>query len=62
MITYHHIGGRNGTYPLPLKNSLLLSEFHLILYDADTNCFEQMKGVDQNSWGKVSVFPYCIGG
>lgn len=62
MITYHHIGGRNGTYPLPLKNSPLLEEFHLILYDADANCFEQMKKTTQQAWGKVDVYPYCIGG
>lgn len=62
MITYHHIGGRNGTYPLPLKNSPFFNEFHLILYDADANCFEQMKGKEQDSWGKVDVYPYCIGG
>ncbi|ATN67709.1 FkbM family methyltransferase [Coxiella burnetii] len=61
MITYHHIGGRNGTYPLPLADSILLRDFHLALYDADENCFEQMKKVEQEGWGKVSVYPYCIG-
>ncbi len=43
MITYHHIGGRNGTYPLPLADSILLRDFHLALYDADENCFEQIE-------------------
>lgn len=62
MITYHHIGGRNGTYPLPLKTGPLLNEFHLVLYDADKDCFEQMKGQDHTAWGKVSVYPYGIGG
>lgn len=62
MINYHHIGGRNGTYPLPLKKGALLQDFHLILYDADANCFEQMEKVKQDNWGKISVYPYCIGG
>jgi len=62
MITYHHIGGRNGTYPLPLKKGPLLQDFHLILYDADTNCFDQMKQTVHSGWGKVDVYPYCIGG
>lgn len=61
MITYHHIGGRNGTFPLPLKNGPLLNDFHLILYDADENCFEQMQNAGHNEWGKVNVFPFCIG-
>lgn len=62
MITYHHIGGRNGTYPLPLKNGILLENFHLVLYDADMNCFSHMEQAKQGSWGKISVHPYCIGG
>ena len=62
MITYHHIGGRNGTYPRPLKNGPLLNDFHLILYDADINCLEQMKHAEHYAWGKVDVYPYCIGG
>lgn len=61
MINYHHIGGRNGTYPLPLKEGLLLKDFHLILYDADENCFDQISKDLHNSWGEVSVYPYCIG-
>jgi len=61
MITYHHIGGRNGTYPLPLKKGILLKDFHLILYDADENCFEQMGKSAHDAWGKVSLYPYCIG-
>ena len=56
MITYHHIGGRNGTYPLPLADSILLRYFH-----ADENCFKQMKKVEQKGWWKFSVYPYCIG-
>ena len=62
MITYHHIGGRNGTYPLPLKKGILLKDFHLILYDADENCFEQMGKAAHDAWGEVSLYPYCIGG
>lgn len=62
MINYHHIGGRNGTFPLPLKTGKLLNDFHLILYDADANCQEQMSKSLQGEWGKISVFPYCIGG
>lgn len=61
MLTYHHIGGRNGTYPLPLKNGPLLKDFQLILYDADANCLAQMKDAEHDAWGKVTVFPYCIG-
>lgn len=61
MINYHHIGGRNGTFPLPLKHGPLLQDFHLVLYDADTNCLDQMKAAEYNAWGQVSVFPYCIG-
>lgn len=61
MITYHHIGGRNGTYPLPLKKGPLLKDFQLILYDADTNCLDQMKTAEYDAWGKVTVFPFCIG-
>lgn len=63
MITYHHIGGRNGTFPLPLKKGPLLNDFHLVLYDADENCFEQMQQAQQKEdWGQISVYPYCIGG
>lgn len=62
MINYHHIGGRNGTFPLPLKEGVLLDNFHLVLYDADANCFNQMERVSEGGWGKTSVFPYCIGG
>ena len=63
MITYHHIGGRNGTYPLPLKAGPLLKDFHLVLYDADDNCLQQMhKAQGDSEWGQLSIFPYCIGG
>ncbi len=31
------MGGRNGTFPLPLKKGKLLKELRLILYDADIN-------------------------
>jgi len=47
MITYYHIGGRNGTYPLPLKQGKLLQDFHLVLYGADTDCFQQMKKAEK---------------
>lgn len=62
MITYHHIGGRNGTYPLPLKKGKILGDFHLILYDADSGCIKQMHLSEQGDWGKVSILPYCISG
>lgn len=62
MIIYHHIGGRNGTYPLPLRHGPLLNDFHLVLYDADENCFAQMKNVHNQDWGRIDVYPYCIGG
>lgn len=61
IIAYHHIGGRNGTFPLPLKRGKLLNDFHLLLYDADSDCLEQMKAAEKSSWGKVSVYPYGIG-
>lgn len=61
MITYHHIGGRNGTYPLPLRQGKLLQDFHLVLYDADADCFQQMEKAEKGPWGRVSIYPYCIG-
>lgn len=59
-ITYHHIGGRNGTYPFPIKNSSLLKDFHLVLYDADAVCKIQMEEAQKNSLNRTSIFPYCI--
>ncbi|PHQ81666.1 MAG: FkbM family methyltransferase [Coxiella sp. (in: Bacteria)] len=61
MITYHHIGGRSGTYPFPLKNNNLLKDFHLVLYDADVDCVSQMESSKNSLFGKESILPYCIG-
>ncbi len=41
-IFYHHIGGRNGTYPLPI-NSKIRKYFSIVLYDADESCVQQME-------------------
>src|SRR5437762_4112202 len=62
MITYHHIGGRNGTYPLPLKEGLFLEDIHLVLYDADIDCESKMHTNQKSQFSKVTVLPYCIGG
>ncbi len=61
MITYHHIGGRNGTFPIPLKNVSFSQEVHLVLYEADPDCYEQILQAEKGTFGKVTVHPYCIG-
>ncbi len=61
MIHYHHIGGRNGTFPFPLKKGNLLKDFHLILYDADRDCLEHMQENKYENFGETMVLPYCIG-
>lgn len=60
MITYHHIGGRSGTYPLPLKEGPLLKDFHLVLYDADQDCCYSNNN-SEAQYGKLTILPYCIG-
>ncbi|MCH9770314.1 MAG: FkbM family methyltransferase, partial [Gammaproteobacteria bacterium] len=61
MITYHHIGGRNGTSSVPLTGAKFLQDFHLVFYDADENCIEQIRKSEKSDFGKVTVCPYCIG-
>jgi FkbM family methyltransferase len=61
MITYHHVGGRSGTFPLPLKGVSFSEDIHLILYDADCDCVEQIQHVENGEFGQVTVLPYCIG-
>jgi FkbM family methyltransferase len=61
LINYHHIGGRNGTFPLPIESKILKRDFHLYLYDADENCHAQMTPVDSDCWASVTTLPYCIG-
>ena len=61
MITYHHIGGRNGTFPVPLKDVSFSKDVHLVLYDADPDCYEQIVQSEKGAFGKVTVYPYCIG-
>ena len=60
MITYHHIGGRNGTFPIPVKGTGFSQDVHLVLYEADLDCFEQIMQAENASFGKVTVHPYCI--
>jgi FkbM family methyltransferase len=60
MITYHHIGGRSGTFPLPLKGTSFTKDVHLILYDADPDCLKQIEEAKNEGFGKVSVYPFCI--
>ena len=62
MIVYHHIGGRNGTYPMPIKNGPLLNDFHLVLYEPDVSCIDHIKKNVNDQFKKVTVLPYCIGG
>lgn len=62
MISYHHIGGRNGTFPLPLRDSPLTRDFNLVVYDADENCQASMTPDNQELWGNVTILPYCISG
>ncbi len=61
MITYHHIGGRNGTYPMPINNTPFTQDTHLILYDADPNCQETMAQTQHHNFKKTTILPYCIG-
>ncbi len=61
MITYHHIGGRNGTFPIPVNNVSFSKDVHLILYDADSSCCDQINPSQTNDFYKTSIFPYCIG-
>lgn len=62
MITYHHIGGRNGTFPIPFKDVSFSKDVHLVLYEADIDCFEQILQAEKGAFGGISVHPFCIGG
>lgn len=60
MINYHHLGGRSGTYPLLLKDTIFCKDVNLTLYEADRECIEQIKAKENNAFGKVNVIPYCV--
>jgi hypothetical protein len=60
LINYHHLGGRSGTYPLPLKDTIFCKDVNLTLYEADRECIEQIKAKENNAFGKVNVIPYCV--
>ena len=60
MINYHHLGGRGGTYPLPLKDTIFCKDVNLTLYEADRDCIKQIKAKENNAFRKINVIPYCV--
>lgn len=62
MIVMHHVGGKNATYPFPVKKGKLLSDISLVLYDADPNCLEHMNlEAAKGPFNKLTILPYLIG-
>ncbi|MBU1121688.1 MAG: FkbM family methyltransferase [Candidatus Omnitrophica bacterium] len=59
-ISAHHIGGRNGSRAFPLLKKFE-KDIVNVLYDADSNCLEHVREVNQNRKSELHVLPYCVG-
>lgn len=56
----HHIGGRAGSRAFPVY-PCFESDIVNVLYDADTDCVEQIQQANQKLDSKLYVLPYCLG-
>jgi len=58
-ISVHHIGGRAGSRPFPVIDKFERDIIN-VLYDADVDCLEQIKAVNQKLGSELHVLPYCV--
>ena len=58
-IILHHIGSRSGTRSFP-SNLKFESEMINILYEADEECIQQIKQVNEALSSKLIIYPNCI--
>jgi FkbM family methyltransferase len=58
-IALHHIGSRGGSRSFPL-NTYFEEEMINVLYDADSDCIEQIKEVSKNLKSELIIYPKCI--
>lgn len=59
-LNVHHIGGRFGDGGFPVIDAFE-KDVVRVLYDADSDCIEQIKERHKKSKSELHVFPYCIG-
>lgn len=60
LISYHHIGGRGGKFPIGIPDALR-DGVELTMYDADETCVDEAKNSHfVQGFNMVKVFPFCI--
>ena len=58
-ISVHHIGGRKSGPAFPTL-ALFEKDIIKVLYDADEDCIEQIKRINDKGEAELYVFPYCF--
>jgi hypothetical protein len=59
-IVIHHVGGRAGSMPFKIPSGFRDSTL-AVFYDADPDCFEQMKENAERNMGEFRLLPYFLG-
>ena len=59
-LSIHHVGGRGGSRSFP-NIEKFEEDIINVLYDADTDCIEQISKRNQNRKSELHVLPYAIG-
>lgn len=60
-LSVHHIGGRSGSRSFPILERFE-RDIVSVLYDADSNCLEQVREVNERLGSELIVLPNCFAG
>lgn len=61
LICSHHVGGRAGNRTFPVIQRFE-KDFINVIYDADSDCLEQIESENRRFPSKLIVLPYCLDG
>jgi FkbM family methyltransferase len=59
-LALHHVGARNGSSAFPILPAFEKDIIN-VLYDADSDCLDQVHAVNQNRPSQLVVLPHCLG-
>lgn len=60
-ISVHHIGGMAGSRVFPILDKFE-KDIIDVIYDADSDCLDQVKEDNESLGSKLHLLPYCVGG
>ncbi len=61
-LSLHHVGARSGNRIFPDAPSSFEKDFVTVLYDADTDCLDQIHENNVGRKSEVRVLPHCLSG